>query len=180
MGLFGRKKKKDLVSEGVTGTAVIRTLEETRPDVNDETTTPSDFGYGNVKFRMDLDVQVEGAAPYLVTGKFKMPTRLTGWVGVGASIPVYVDPDDPQRVELNWAAYDAGPDAPPSLEEIKSDAHDQFPTDSRKMMLDGWIQATQGGAMTREQFDEALDGMVTSGVLDDGEAAAARARLEGK
>ena len=78
MGLFGRKKK-DLVFEGVTGTAVIRASEETRPDVGDDSTTLSDFGYGNVKYRMELEVQVDdGRASYTVTGKFKVPTRLTG------------------------------------------------------------------------------------------------------
>jgi hypothetical protein len=180
MGLFGRKKK-DLVFEGITGTAVIRALVETSPDVGDDSTTLSDFGYGNVKFRMELEVQVDdGRAPYTVTGKFKMPTRLTGWVGVDTSIPVYVDPDDLQRVELNWDGFDAGPGAPPSLDNVRTQVHNGFPAENRKMMIDGWVTATQRGAMTPEQFDESVEGMVTSGVLTADEAAAARAAIKGE
>jgi hypothetical protein len=179
MGLFGRKRK-DLVYEGLAGSAVIRAAEQTRPDRQDEYTSLSDLGLGHVGYRMELEVQLDdGREPYTVQGKFKVPTKLDGVVDVGSTIPIYTDPDDLERIEFNWDRFVAEGGGPPTRAEIVDQAHESFPADSRKMMIDGWVTATQGGAMTREAFDESLDGMVQSGVLNAEEAAAARARLGG-
>ena len=105
MGLF-RGKKKDLSDAGVPGTAVIQS-EENLDSGGDDPIRLADLGMGSFKFRLDLEVTVEGRAPYQVSGKFKVPAKLGSEAGPGVELPVFVDPDDPQRVEVDWDRFAA-------------------------------------------------------------------------
>jgi hypothetical protein len=185
VGLFRRNKKKDLVLAGLRGSAVVRAA---RRDEHvhrvDEPDDPilGDFGIGTLKYRLDLEVHVDdGREPYRAENRYKVPLEV-GEIDAGMTFPVYVDPDDPSRVEISWDAYLAefAPELRDGFDaEEQALVHDAFPPESRSLMLDGWIQATQMGAMTRDQLDEALAGMVQSGVLTQAEADAARARVGG-
>ena len=119
-------------------------------------------------------------APYRAKGRFKVPLDV-GELDAGMTLPVYVDPDDPSRVEISWDAYRASPEQAEIRDgfdaEERAAVHDTFPSESQAMMLDGWVTATQAGAMTREELAESLDGMVQSGVLTQAEADATRARV---
>jgi hypothetical protein len=183
MGLFGRKKR-DLVLEGIPGTATIRSAErDERIHKVEESDDPilADIGIGTRKYRLELDVQLDDhRAPYVTDGRFKVPLDI-GELDMGMKIPVRADADDPSRVALIWDAYRASPEVAEIRDgfdaEERARVHDGFPAESRKQMLDGWITATHQGAMSRKQLDEALDGMVQSGVLTTEEAAAARAAV---
>jgi len=183
MGLFGRKRK-DLVLDGMPGSAVIRSAARAeRIHKVDEPDDPilADIGIGTLKYRLELEVRLDdGPAPYIADGRFKVPLDV-GELDVGMTLPVHADPDDPSRVEISWDAYRARPDVAEIRDgfdaEERAQVHDGFPAGSRTQVIDGWVAATQGGAMSREAFDESLDGMVQSGVLTAEEAAAARARL---
>ena len=180
MGLFGRKKK-DLTLDGLPGSAVVVWLEDAFYDVDDDTISPADLGIGNVKRGMTLDVTLDDGRPtYRIEGKQKLPAKRSADLAEGMKIPLYADPADPQRIDLNWEAFDVSGERarvnPTNSAEIKQHVHDTM-DGSRQMMIDGWVKAVEVGGMNREQFDEAIDGAVTSGMLTDDEAAAARARL---
>ncbi len=55
----------------------------------------------NVAFT--LRVEVEGLPPYEVEDQWMVSSRVT--LGYGASLPVRVDPKDPQRVAIDWDYY---------------------------------------------------------------------------
>ncbi len=85
------KTKADVLRTGVPGTAVITFI--------------ADGGRGN-EFRqlvyLELDVSVDGAAPYQVrTGEF-LTAASTGTVTPGRELVVKVDPADRQRVAVDW------------------------------------------------------------------------------
>jgi hypothetical protein len=183
MGLFGRKKK-DLVLDGIPGTATIRSAKrDERIHKVDEPDDPilADIGIGTLKYRLELEVQLDDhRAPYVTDGRFKVPLDI-GELDVGMALPVRADPDDPTQVEIVWDGYRARPEITEIRDgfdtEERAQVHERFPAESRKQMLDGWITATKSGAMSRKQLDEALHGMVDSGVLTNEEAAAARAAV---
>jgi hypothetical protein len=183
MGLFGRKKKKDLVYEGVTGTAVIRTAERAERihnvDASDDPVL-ADLGIGTRKYRLELDVQLDDGSPtYTMSDRFKIPLDV-GELDAGMSFPVRADPDDQSHLELDWDAWRALP-APRELADgfdAEAQVHDAMPDATRKMMTDGWVKAMELGAMSREDFDEAIDGAVKSGMLTAEEAGAAAAAVD--
>jgi hypothetical protein len=176
VGLFGRKRA-DLAVEGLRGTAVITTAtRDERIHKVDDSDDPvlADLGIGTRKYRLDLEVHLDdGRAPYPASGRFKVPLDV-GELDVGQSFPVDVDPNDPSRVEISWDRYRASPEVAEVRDgfdaEERAVVHDQFPAESRRQMLDGWLTATKAGAMTAQQLDDALDGMVQSGVLTASEA----------
>ncbi len=186
MGLFGRKKKKDLVYEGVTGTATIRSA--TRDERIHKVDAPddpvlADLGIGTLKYRLELDVQLtDGRPAYPASGRFKIPLDV-GELDAGMTFPVRADPDDPSHVELDWDAWRASPEQQELRDgfdaEERAQVHDGFPDASRTMMVDGWVKAFEVGNLSREKFDEAIRGAVESGMLTETEAAAATARVEG-
>jgi len=105
MGLFDRKKK-DLTETGLTGTAVIRSEERAGIYNDTENLSVTDFGMGNFKFRFELEVTLDDGRPsYTVTGKFKVPAKVGGETGPGVTFPIYADPDDPTRIEINWDRF---------------------------------------------------------------------------
>jgi len=185
MGLFGRKKK-DLVFEGIGGTAVIRAATRDERIHNMDSTsddpTLADLGIGTRKYRLELDVRLDDGRPlYAASGRFKIPLD-AGELDTGMSFPVRADPDEPSNVELDWDAWRASPEQAEIRDgfddEERAQVHDAMPDESRRMMVDGWVKAVELGAMTRDQLDEALGGQVTAGVLTEEEAAAARAAVD--
>lgn len=89
MGLFGRNKK-DLVLEGLTGSAVVKNVGDPKWHSDKDDAHLSDFGIGNVKWPLVLEVTVDdGRAPSRVDRTFKVPASspdasrqqmVTGWV----------------------------------------------------------------------------------------------------
>lgn len=184
MGLFGRKKK-DLVYEGMTGTATIRaaTRDERIHDAEgSDDPVLADLGIGTRKYRLELEVQLDDDRPaYQTSGRFKIPLDV-GELDAGMSFPVRADPDDPSHLELDWDAWRASPEQQELRDgfddEERAVVHEQYPDESRTMMVDGWVKAFEIGNLSGEQFDEAITGAVQSGVLTDAEAQDATARIE--
>lgn len=175
MGLFGRRKK-DLTESGVPGTAVVKDVgDEQHPHTDKDDFHISELGLGNVLYPMELEVTVDGKAPYTVKDTFKVPAKITNW-DVGTRIPVYVDPADPTKIDLNWDQFVAS-GANKAPEWTPERAHAGMPDASRQMMVSGWVAAANGGQMSRKDFDKAIDGAVEGGMLTAAEGDAAKAQL---
>jgi hypothetical protein len=184
MGLFGRKKK-DLVFEGIAGTATIRraTRDERihNVDASDDPVL-ADLGIGTRKYRLELDVQLDDdRSVYQASGRFKIPLDV-GELDTGMTFPVRADPDEPSDLELDWDAWRASPEQTELRvgfdAEEQAVVHEGFGVANRSMMVDGWVKAFEIGNLSRERFDEAIHGAVESGMLTATEAAAASARIE--
>ena len=129
MGLSGRRRK-DLTDGGLTGSAVIRSLEsadfwDEHARDPDDGVRLTDLGVGRYAFRLELEVQLDdGRAPYTVTDKFKVPIKVGYGAREGATVPVWADPDDPSRLEINWDRFLAegkpGGTRAPTAEEAKA------------------------------------------------------------
>jgi hypothetical protein len=183
MGLFGRKKK-DLTTEGIPGTALIDGQEDASFFDTEESFALTDVGLGSYKLKLWLDVTLDDGRPmYRVVDKFKIPAQFGGWTGRGVKLPIYADPDDPNRLEINWERFDAegGREAPqPSEAEVaarQAEVHTAMPDASRTMMLNGWITARKAGALSEAEFESALGDAVSSGMVTAEEAAAARTQI---
>ena len=179
MGLFRRKKKKDLTLTGLPGKAVIRKEDWSEFPTSDDTTSLADLGIGNRRFLFVLEVTLDdGRPPYTVEGWFKVPARLGGETGPGVTLPVYADPDDPSNIDINWDRFvaEGGADKfrSDNADDRRAAVHETFPAGSRTMMVNGWVAATKAGAMSAEDLENALQGAVTAGTLDEAEADAAR------
>ena len=180
MGLFGRKRK--VGEAGIPGKA--RVVDVDTSDFWRDTPDRSgfrlaEFGLGHVVNRLTLDIALnDGRDIYRVTDEFKVPAKYDSHVVLGTELPMFADPDDPTIVEVNWYGFEAaGGNPPPDAATSKTRLHDQFPAESRTMMIDGWVTAVEMGGMTREQFDDAIDGALNGGLLGADEAASARARV---
>jgi hypothetical protein len=182
MGLFGRKKQ-GLTLDGIQGVALVLELEDFSNDTSEDTSL-ADYGIGNVKRWMRLEVTLDDGRPaYHVEGKQKFPAKRSGDLADGMRIPIYVDPEDPQTIDFNWEGFDASGEVEryfaKNAEEARPMVHDAMPDATRTMMVDGWVEAVEVGGMSAADFDEAIAGAVTSGMLTEEEAATARARLAG-
>lgn len=178
MGLF-RRKKKDLMLTGLPGNAVIRKEDWSDFSNDDDTTSLADLGIGNRRFRFELEVTLDdGRPPYTVEGWFKVPAKLDGETGPGVTLPVWADPDDPTNIDINWDRFVAGGGANKfrsnKADDRRAAVHESFPAGNRTMMVNGWVAATKAGAMSAEDLENALQGAVSSGMLDEAEAEAAR------
>lgn len=176
MGLFRRKKKKDLTLAGLPGKAVIRKEDWSDFSTDDDTTSLADLGIGNRRFLFELEVTLDdGRPPYTVEGWFKVPAKLGGDTGPGVTLPVYADPTN---LDINWDRFvaeggvnkfrsgDAG--------DRRAAVHESFPAGSRTMMVNGWVAAAKAGAMSADEFENALHGATSSGTIDEAGAEAAR------
>jgi hypothetical protein len=180
MGLFGRKRK-DLTGGGLTGTAVVKSWEsddfwDRHATRESSTVRLTDVGVGSYTWRLVLEVHLDdGRAPYTVDDRFKVPFKAGQRVEEGESLPVSVDPKDPTNVDINWDGYLAT--APKQVASAPSAVHDAFPDASRTMMVNGWVQAVQGGQMSADAFEKAIADAAEAGMLDAEEADAARAQV---
>ena len=102
------RKQQKLVETGMPATGVVKEFRQ-QWDTGDD--GHQSVRWGNSK--MTLEVQPEGGAPYTWSGEMwvrvKIYNELPGDF-VGSTLPVKVDPADPQRVAVDWdaAAADAG------------------------------------------------------------------------
>jgi hypothetical protein len=163
--------KRKLLSDGVAGEATVLHFYEMDEASN----------VGNAQHDFKLEIRVPGREPYELQGLFRIPVKLIDFVGSGTVVPVKVHPSDPKRAVFDWehfepsATNDAG--AAPSRESIRGQVHDAMPDATRTMMLDGWVQATKAGGLSRPEFDQTLADAVESGMVTQEEADAARAKL---
>jgi hypothetical protein len=167
---------KKLLKQGKPATALVKSFYEMDEASN----------IGNAQHDFTLEVRVDGREPYELQGLFRIPAKLVGSVGPGTVVPVKVHPSDPNKVAIDWKAWDASaprehvegaPDEVELGEAVVTTVHDAMPAASRNMMLDGWLTATRSGAMSREDFDQALADSVSAGMLTAQEADAARKQL---
>ena len=184
MGLFGRKQKKDLTFEGIPGTAIVRGEEDASFFNSDESFALTDIGIGSYKVRYTLDVTLaDGRPPYTVTAKVKVPAKHGGATARGMKVPVYVDPDDPNRLEINWEQFEAtGGDAEYQAEASEAQrtaVHAAMPEQNRNMMVTGWVSAAKSGALSAADFDQALKDAVQAGMLTAEEADGVRKSVAG-
>jgi len=84
-----------LLSEGMPGQAVIVAMG-----------TPA---RGALKFNLylDLEVHVDGLAPYQIANQYIVPASAP--LGEGVVLPVRVDPNDQTKIAIDWAGVGDGP-----------------------------------------------------------------------
>ncbi len=59
------------------------------------------------QYDVTIEVRPEGGKPYEVQGLFRVPDRVVGRVSPGMTLPVKVHPSKPNRVAIDWAAWEA-------------------------------------------------------------------------
>jgi hypothetical protein len=186
VGLFNRKKKRDLAIEGIPGKArVVASELITKWGEHSDESNPlaEEFGIGSVPYDLELEVTLDdGRAPYTVKDRFRVPVA-HDLTDVGMNVVLRADPDDPMKIELDWKTTDTVEGINPVLDHARratttDGIYENFPAASRKQMIDGWVGAANGGQMSRGQFDDAIDDAVKAGMLNDADAAAARAALK--
>ena len=172
---------KKLLNSGTPATALVKSFYEM-----DEAST-----FGNAQHEFTIEVRVDGQAPYDLQGLFRIPVKLIGSVGPGTVVPVKVHPSDPKKVAIDWGSWDASAPtenvegAPGDLDmgnarmgaSTQETAYDAMPAASRNLMVTGWVTAARSGALSREAFDTAINDAVSAGMLNEADAAAARAEL---
>lgn len=92
-----------IMTTGLAGTATVTGLTQTGMSLNDQP-----------QVDMELLVSIPDRAPYPARRKEFVPLILLGRLSSGAPLPVRVDPADPQRVVIDWAASGTVPAPPPS------------------------------------------------------------------
>jgi hypothetical protein len=105
------RSQQKLVETGMPATGVVKEFRQQWDTQDDALVSHQSVRWGNSK--MTLEVQPEGGAPYTWSGEMwvrvKIYNELPGDF-VGSTLPVKVDPADPQRVAVDWdaAASEAG------------------------------------------------------------------------
>jgi len=86
----GRQNK--ILQQGLAGTATVLGLASTSVYINEQPVA-----------KLTLNVQLPGRAPYTVERREVIPLLALGMVTPGSSLPVAVDPADPQKVVIDWS-----------------------------------------------------------------------------
>jgi hypothetical protein len=98
---------------GLSGTARVTALTQTGMFLND-----------NPQVKMDLLVQVTGKSPYAASRKEFIPLIMLSQISPGSTLPVKVDPNDPNDVVIQWdqpASSTTGPvDSSETLGQVAS------------------------------------------------------------
>ena len=187
----------------LSGTAVILESEAnpgTLTSASESQSILMDFNVlGSRKYRFALEIRLQGREPYRTEGIFKVPKRAentglleSGAIPAGIEVPVSVDPGRPDEVEIDWKAWRANPDRKRLQKSAKQDRHndalkrqtEKNPKLQAKMQannkvaVQNWVAAVNAGSMTREKFEETVDGEVATGRMDPADAEAARADLD--
>jgi len=143
-------------------------------------------------------VTLPGRDPYRVKGRFKAPAKAerTGLTRTslsrGMELPVRADPDDANRVEIDWDRFMASPDRKQALgqarvsrqaevlkgEMAKKPKFQQKLWTQNKQAAAAWVGAVRMGNMSREEFEQTVQLEVDSGRMDPADAADARAQLD--
>lgn len=82
----------ELMREGIPGQARIESLAETGMLINNRPMV-----------RMTLYVTVPGRAPYTLEHKEVVPLIALGMIAPGSTLPVVIDPTDPNRLAIDWS-----------------------------------------------------------------------------
>jgi hypothetical protein len=152
-----------------------------------------DGGTRSDPYRLDLEVRIEGRDPYVIVQKVRVPKRY--WdMTTGVSLPVRVDAENPQRILVDWDAFDAA-----GGEKIVEELGDQYRRDRVKefknspearqyaelarqadlAVVEEMIGMFHAGQRSADEVFEVIDDYVADGSLTDEEAAAAKARVQG-
>jgi hypothetical protein len=105
------RSQEKLLETGTPARAVVKEFRQQWDTDDDALVSHQSVRWGNSK--MTLEVQPEGGAPYDWSGEMwvrvKIYNELPGEL-VGSTVPVKVDPADPQKVAVDWdaAAAEAG------------------------------------------------------------------------
>lgn len=81
-----------ILATGIPGSATIVGLDSTSMYVNNQPVA-----------KLTLNVQLPGRAPYTVEKREVIPLLALGMIQPGSSIPVAVDPTNPQKVVIDWS-----------------------------------------------------------------------------
>jgi len=180
MGLF--KRSKDLERQGLRGTAVVQSRRWDSTAGDDELIDT--LLIRSASHKIDLEVHVDGRAPYRVQGTFKVPRKF--WkIARGVELPVLVDPERAERIMIDWDGFEAA-----GGKQIVEDLGDQYRRDavrdvlsqdpvqreSARTTVETWLGEVRAGRMSREDFGGYVDENVDSGLLTAEEGAAAKER----
>lgn len=92
--------------------------------------------------RMQLIVQADGVAPTAV--KFEGLVHRKRWPQPGMTLPVTVDPDNPQSVDIQWD------EVPDSRDRARSNAEAM----AAAMRGEAQVINLSGGQLTEDEFQE--------------------------
>jgi hypothetical protein len=84
-------RRRAVLQSGLPGMATVTALSDTGVTINDSP-------LANIQFL----VQVPGRAPYPVTKRMTLPRLMVGRVAPGVTVPVKVDPTDPEEIVIDW------------------------------------------------------------------------------
>lgn len=207
MGLFDRGRKQ-VLEGGIEGSALIR---ESNPygepgarSNSGETIFDLELNrFGNRNYRFALEVRIPDRDPYEVEGDFKVPRKAenTGFLAAdvgnalkpGLELPVRVDPNDRESIEVDWDRYLSSPGRKQAQRAAtQSDTNRKVREEMEKKpkllekmraqnrnTLQVWAGAVKAGNMSREQFEESVRLEVETGRMDLADAEAARETLDG-
>ena len=107
-------RSNKILQQGVAGTATILGLASTNMYINEQPVA-----------KLTMSIQLPGRAPYTVEKREVIPMLALGMIAPGKSLPVAVDPANPQSVVIDWSgqtqnrpmgqgAMGMNPDAMPS------------------------------------------------------------------
>lgn len=85
-------RRNQILQQGVAGNATILGLASTNMYVNEQPVA-----------KLTLSVQLPGRPPYTVEKREVIPMLALGMIAPGKSLPVAVDPADPQKVVIDWS-----------------------------------------------------------------------------
>jgi hypothetical protein len=183
LGFLDRFTKKDsLLKEGLSGTVVLRSKPKFLSMTDDQ--NPHSLGTFSWPLELDLEVRVEGRAPYVVVQEFKVPKRWYG-ISTGLEIPVMVDPNEPTQILMDWDAF-AAAGGKQLVEERGADNQrdankklTQTPVfrQAEQAAVEDLLGEVQAGRRSIEEFNGVVDDYVAGGNIstDEGEAYKARA-----
>lgn len=97
---LGRRSQKNqqLMRDGIHGTAQVLEAEQTGTYVNHQP-----------QVRLRLRIQAPGLEPYELTKRVTVPMIAVGTLGSGRPLSVAVDPNDRDRIAIDWGGSGAAP-----------------------------------------------------------------------
>ena len=133
MGLFFRRTapSADLLRDGIRGTATVTHVAESRfsMELNIRRGKVDDVLSGKtspIRKRLTLRVELPGREAYTVETKLAVPVMKSSWVFAGSTVELLVDPEDPERVAIDWegehtqgTAAETIMDSPHAVEAIR-------------------------------------------------------------
>lgn len=110
MGLFFKRTKptEDLATDGVRCRATVEhadMLGRGSSHFNLSNAKAESILSGEVtplRYKVRLRVEPEAGEPYVVKTKVAAPVMKAGWLRAGAVVEVLVDPDDKERLAIDW------------------------------------------------------------------------------